>query len=67
MSDKKKILCIIGFTAVLIVGIIVIPKLLKKYTGKLYKNSHGEMDFENMGPEIVKKETKEGDSEEEWN
>ena len=59
MSDKKKIVCIVVFVAVLIVGIFVIPKLLKKYTGKLYKKSHGEIDFENMGPEIVKKEAEE--------
>ncbi len=57
MSDKKKIVMVVVFVAVLIVGIVVIPKLLKKYTGKLYKNTHGEMDLENMGPEIVKKET----------
>ena len=57
MFDKKKIVMVVVFVAVLIVGIVVIPKLLKKYTGKLYKNTHGEMDLENMGPEIVKKET----------
>ncbi len=59
MSDKKKIVLVVVFVVVLIAGIIVIPRLLKKYTGKLYKNTHGEIDLENMGPEIIKKETSE--------
>ena len=43
-----------------LVGVFVVPKLLKFYTGKLYKNSHKEIDYEEFGPQIVKKNTNRG-------
>ena len=58
MTKLEKVLCVIGGITLVVVGIMVVPKLLKKYTGKLYKNSHGEIDFNDFGPELVKKDTK---------
>lgn len=52
---KKKELWILGSIALMVIGVLVVPKLLKIYTGKLYKNSHKEIDYDEMGPEIVKK------------
>lgn len=57
MSTKKTVYWIIGIAAVTVVGILVIPPLMKKYGNKLYKYSlkKDTIDYENMGPEIVKK------------
>lgn len=43
------------------VGLIVIPRLLDKYANKAYKFSlkREEIDFDNMGPEIVPSKEKE--------
>lgn len=43
----------------LVIGIFIVPKCLKKGTGEIYKKGHRKIDFENLGPEIVKKDTKE--------
>ena len=42
----------------LVVGIIVIPRLIKVLRGKIYKKSlkKDEIDFDNLAPEIVKKD-----------
>lgn len=58
MSTEKTVYWIIGIAAVMVIGFLVIPPLIKKYGNKLYKSSlkKDEIDFENMGPEIVKKE-----------
>lgn len=59
MRDKEKLVWMLGSVVVFLVAVIVVPRLIKKYTGKLYKNSHKGIDFENLGPEILKKETEE--------
>ena len=58
MSTEKTIYWIIGVVAVTIIGVLVIPPLMKKYSNKLYKSSlkKENIDFDKMGPEIVKKE-----------
>lgn len=58
MSTKKTIYRIIGIATVTVIGFLVIPPLMKKYGNKLYKSSlkKDKVDFENMGPEIVKME-----------
>ena len=53
---KKELVWIAGSIALLAVGVYVVPKLLKKATAQVYKNSQPEIDFDEMGPEIVKKE-----------
>ena len=56
--DSKKTICIIaGILAVTAIGFLVIPPLVNKYSNKIYKatTSKKEIDFENLGPEIVKK------------
>lgn len=61
MSTEKTIYWIIGIAAVTVIGFLVIPPLMKKYSNKIYKSSlkKDETDFDNMGPEIVKKEKSE--------
>lgn len=56
-----KVLLVLFGVALTVVGFIVIPPLLKKYTNKMYKASlkKEEIDFDNMGPEIVKKDAEE--------
>jgi len=63
MSTEKTVYWIIGIAAVTVVGFLVIPPLMKKYGNKLYKSSlkKDKIDYENMGPEIVKKEKNEED------
>ena len=58
MSSGKTLCWVLGVIAITVVGIIVIPPLLKKYGVKLYKSSakKEEIDFDNLGPEIVKKD-----------
>ena len=63
-ENKKKrsaistALVVAGSAAFTVVGVVVIPSLLKKYSNKLYKFSikKNEIDFDNLGPEIVRKE-----------
>lgn len=61
MSTEKTIYWIIGIAAVTVIGFLVIPPLMKKYSNKIYKSSlkKDEIDFDNMRPEIVKKEKSE--------
>ena len=57
----KKTLIIAGGIVLTAVGFIVIPRLLDKYANKAYKFSlkKEEIDFDNMGPEIVPSKEKE--------
>lgn len=57
----KKTLIIAGGIVLTAVGFIVIPHLLDKYANKAYKFSlkKEEIDFDNMGPEIVPSKAKE--------
>lgn len=57
----KKTLIIAGGIVLTTVGFIVIPRLLDKYANKAYKFSlkKEEIDFDNMGPEIVPSKEKE--------
>ena len=57
----KKTLIIAGGIVLTAVGFIVIPPLLDKYANKAYKVSlkKEEIDFDNMGPEIVPSKAKE--------
>ncbi len=59
MQNTKKIWCIMSGAVMLVIGIFIVPKCLKKGTGEIYKKGHRKIDFENLGPEIVKKDTKE--------
>ncbi len=61
MKKQNIVLGIMGSVVLTVIGFIVIPKLIKKYGDKAYKSSleKEEIDFDEMGPEIVKKNTKE--------
>lgn len=56
MSEKKTLI-IIGGIILTVVGFIIIPPMMKKYSNKLYKSrmKSEDIDFDSMGPEIVKK------------
>ncbi len=58
MNAEKAVCWVIGIIAATAIGLVVIPPLIKKYGNKLYKSSlkNDEIDIENMGPEIVRKE-----------
>ncbi len=58
MNTDKTLYWVIGVLALTVIGFLVIPPLMKKYGNKIYKSSlkKDEIDFDNMGPEIVKKE-----------
>lgn len=58
MKSKKTIYWAAGFAVMTAVGFVVIPPLMKKYSGKLYKVSAEvrENEIEDLSPEIVKKE-----------
>lgn len=60
-GKDKKTLIIAGGIVLTVVGFIVIPPLLDKYANKAYKVSlkKEEIDFDNMGPEIVPSKAKE--------
>ena len=61
MNTKKTVCWLIGITAVTVIGFLVIPPIIKKYGNRIYKYSlkNDDIDFENMGPDIVKKKTEE--------
>lgn len=69
MKAKKKrsskVWLFVGGAAVTATGFIVIPPLIKKYTNKVAKhNSSTEnIDFDNLGPEIVRKNDDEKEEE----
>lgn len=56
-----KICWIICGVVVVAIGFAVIPRLMRKYSNKLYKKSASkeEIDFDNLGPEIVEKKHQE--------
>ena len=58
MSTEKTIYWFIRIAALTVIGFLVIPPLIKKYGNKIYKSSlkKNQIDFDNLGPEIVKKE-----------
>ena len=63
MNTSKTVCWVVGIVALTVVGIIVIPPLLRKIENKMYKQSlkKDEIDYDNLGPEIVKKDNGEED------
>lgn len=59
----SKFLMFVSGAALTVVGFIVIPKLLGKYSNKIYKSSlkKDQIDFDSMRPEIVPHDKKEGE------
>ena len=58
MNSKRTAWIILGALAITAIGINVIPPLLRKYSNRVYKasSSKEEIDFCELGPEIVKKD-----------
>lgn len=59
----SRLLMFVSGAALAVVGFIVIPELLEKYSNKIYKSSlkKDKIDFDSMGPEIVQHNKKEGE------
>lgn len=59
----SKFLMVVSGAALTVGCFIVIPKLLGKYSNKIYKSSlkKDQIDFDSMGPEIVPHDKKEGE------
>lgn len=58
-SSAEKILIFLAATALMVVGFITIPPFIGKKANKKYKASlkKEEIDFDDMGPEIISKDT----------
>ena len=58
MKTKNTAYWIIGFVTLTVIGFLIIPAFIRKFSNKFYKSSlkNEEIDFENLGPEIVKKD-----------
>lgn len=63
MKNKTMVWYVLGFVTLLVIGVLVVPVVMRRLSNKLYKasNDENEIDFENLGPEIVKKENKSGE------
>ena len=61
MKKQNIALWIVGSIILTAISFVVIPKLIKKYGDKVYKSSlqNEEIDVDEMGPEMVKKNTEE--------
>ena len=59
MEGNKTIWWMLGAITLTIVGFAVIPPLIKQYSSKLYRetNKREKIDFDDLGPEIVKKDS----------
>lgn len=57
MGKRRTIYWFIGLVAMTAIGFLLIPPLMKKCSNKIYKSSlkKDRIDFENMGPEVLKK------------
>lgn len=55
---KEKLPLIIAGVALTAVAFVVIPPIINKVSRKVYssQNDTSDIDFENMGPEVVRKE-----------
>lgn len=60
-----KVGLIVAGAALTVAGFVVIPPLVKKYSNKVYKKSLNteDIDFDNMGPEIVPNKDTKGEEE----
>ena len=58
-KNKSIFWYVFGSIILTVAGFMLIPPLIEKYGNKLYKSSlkNEEIDFDNLGPEIVKKNT----------
>jgi len=63
MEKKKnsKLLRFIGCGVLTVLGFIIVPPIITKISNKIYKmnSDTDKIDFDNLGPEIVKRETNE--------
>ena len=64
-EKKSKLGIIIGGVALTAAGLIIIPPIIEKYRNKVYKASlkNDQIDFDNLGPEIVPTEEKKEEEE----
>ncbi len=57
MNTEKTLYLVIGTIVLTIIGFLIIPPFMKKYSNRIYKSSlkKDRIDIDNMEPEIVKK------------
>jgi hypothetical protein len=62
-QSGRRIVIVVGGLVLTIIGFLTIPQLVRKYSNKRYKKSleSEEIDFDNMGPEIIPEEKKVGE------
>lgn len=62
---RRKLPLVVGGIALTAVGFVVIPPIINSMSRKVYKSSvdTSDIDFENMGPEIVRKDATTEDEE----
>ena len=62
---KRNLVLVTGSVALTVVGVVVVPPILNRLSRKAYKESvnTSSIDFEDMGPEIVRKESAKEDEE----
>jgi hypothetical protein len=55
-KERRIFIVTVGFLLT-VIGFLIIPDLIKKYSNKRYKRTikSEEIDFDNMGPEIIQK------------
>lgn len=55
---KKKLPLIIGGVALTAVAFVVVPPIINKVSRKVYRaqNDTSDIDFDNLGPEVVRKD-----------
>lgn len=59
MKSRTTVYWVLGTCAFAAVGLFVVPQITMKISAKMYKANiqKEEVDFNNLGPEIVKKDT----------
>ena len=57
MSENKNLIFVIVAIVLVVLGLIFVPKIINKLSNRIYKKmDRKEIDFDNLGPEIVKKD-----------
>lgn len=57
MSENKNLIFVIVAVVLVVLGFLFVPKIINKFSNRIYKKmDRKEIDFDNLGPEIVKKD-----------
>ena len=57
MDENKNLIVVLVAVVLVILGFLFVPKIINKFSNRIYKKmDKEEIDFDNLGPEIVKKD-----------